>query len=139
MHLTRRDHGSRLERFHDIRPARRRGARCGSPEPGSARSCTRPRDHRGPHAAHGVFRRVLAIWDSTPGERRPSEEARAHQAASREARALREETEGRSLVVRSAGRVLRTLASPEELAMVILFLGLVAWGLSVAFGIVAAW
>jgi hypothetical protein len=49
-----------------------------------------------------------------------------------------EETSGSVLTVLGR-RALRLLSSPEEVALLLLFLGLVAFGLNVAWRIVSAW
>lgn len=94
MRLTPEEREERLERFGDIKSASRLwDRRCGALEPGAARGCTRPRAHRGLHAPHSGFGRLLSVWQT----------------------------------------------DPEELSLVILFLGLVALGLSVALRVVSAW
>ena len=138
MHLTRKRDGDRIDRFAHLDRASRRGRRCGAEEPEAARTCTRPREHRGPHAAHGAFGRVLAVWEPDARELRPSSEALSNRAAARGDRVARG-GEAPGPLARLSARVTRILASPEELAMAVLFLGLVAWGVSVAWRIVSAW
>lgn len=138
MHLTRKRDGARIDRFAHLERARGGRRRCGAEEPEAARTCTRSREHRGPHAAHGAFGRVVAVWEPDARELRPSSEALANRAAARGDRVARGE-DAPGLPARLAARIARVLASPEELAMAVLFLGLVAWGVSVAWRIVSAW
>ncbi|HSM05702.1 MAG TPA: hypothetical protein VK858_13890 [Longimicrobiales bacterium] len=138
MHLTRKRDGGRIDRFDHLRPARRRGRRCGAHEPEAGRTCTRPGGHRGLHAAHGQFGRLLAVWEPDARELGPSTDALATRAAAREARIARRE-DASGPVARLAAKVLRILSSPEELALAVLFLGLAAWGISVAVRIVSGW
>ena len=138
MHLTRKRDGARIDRFAHLERAGRVGRRCGAEEPEAVRTCTRPRDHRGPHAAHGTFGRVLAVWEPDARELRPSSEALSNRAAARGDRMARG-GDAPGLLARLSARAARIVSSPEELAMVVLFLGLVAWGVSVAWRIVSAW
>ena len=138
MHLTRKRDGARIDRFDHLERARRVGRRCGAEEPEATRTCTRPREHRGPHAAHGAFGRVLAVWEPDARELRPSSESVSNRAAARGDRVARGEDVPGPLA-RLSARVTRVLSSPEELAMALLFLGLVAWGVGVAWRIVSGW
>ena len=69
---------------------------------------------------------------------RPSADAMANRAAARGDRIARGE-EASGPLARLSGRIVGVLSSPEELSLVVLFLGLAAWGLSVAWRIVSAW
>ena len=139
MRLTREEHGERLERFgHLDRASRFGGRRCGDPLPASSRRCTRPRGHRGPHAVHGALGRVVAVWEEDAPELRPSDEARATPARVRRDRAVRAEPSP-GILARTWKRVVKILSSPEELALILLFLGLVAWGIDVALRILVRW
>ena len=55
----------KLERYRHIEamPIWSRG-RCGHRAPGLLRTCTRRRGHGGPHVAHTVFGRVVAVWEA---------------------------------------------------------------------------
>jgi hypothetical protein len=139
MRLTREEHGERLERFGEIKSASRLWGRpCGAPEPGAARICTRPRGHRGLHASHSPFGSLLSVWQTDGVGVEPTAEAQLTRSASRSDRAVRAE-DAPGVPARIGRWLLRVLSSPEELSLVILFLGLVAWGLSVALRIVSAW
>jgi len=62
--LTAEGDAATIKRYEHVKPARfwwRR--RCGVRLAGTPRICTRERAHRGPHAAHGAFGRLLAVWD----------------------------------------------------------------------------
>ncbi|MEJ2538400.1 MAG: hypothetical protein P8188_00225 [Gemmatimonadota bacterium] len=104
------------------------------------RRCARARGHRGPHASHGTFGRLLAVWEPRRAELQPSAEARARvvRSASRGHRGTGG-ADDPGVPYRMTRRVLKTVSSPEQLGLVVLFLGLVAWGVSVAIRIVSAW
>lgn len=139
MRLTREEHRDQLERFAHLRPVGRVGGkRCGASLPGSTRRCSRMREHRGPHAAHGPWGRLTAVWDDGGVETRPSREARSTPVRARRSRVPREGRPSGLLEV-SWERAVRVLSSPEELALLILFLGLVAFAVDVALRILAAW
>ena len=67
MRITAEEHPEAIKRYRHLRPARGRRRRCSARGPGISRACTRERGHRGPHAAHGRFRRVVAVWDAEVG------------------------------------------------------------------------
>lgn len=72
MRLTVEEDRDTIKRYGHIGPAPAWGAgRCSVRCPGTERTCTLAKDHRGPHVAHGLFRRVMAVWD-TNGEERGS-------------------------------------------------------------------
>lgn len=65
MRLTVEENPETIKRYGHLRPASRWGSvRCGVRCPGTSRSCTLEKGHRGPHAAHGMFKRVVAVWDA---------------------------------------------------------------------------
>lgn len=139
MRLTREDHRDQLERFRHLRPVGRLGGkRCGASLPGSTRRCSRAREHRGPHAAHRPMGGLLAVWDDGGLETRPSQEARATPVKARRSRVPRKGRPSGLLEI-AWERTVRVLSSPEELALLILFLGLVAFAVDVALRILAAW
>lgn len=39
---------------------------------GTRHRCTLPRNHEGPHIAHGLLRRTVAVWDSGFGTQEPA-------------------------------------------------------------------
>lgn len=67
MRLTREENREALKRYRHLKPVRRRAERCGRRLERSKRTCTLGKGHRGPHAAHGLFGRVLAVWGSGDG------------------------------------------------------------------------
>ena len=141
MRLTIEEHPERLARFTHLKPGSGfKGKRCGEPCPDSSRTCTREQDHRGPHASHGSFGKLTAVWE---GYAHRSAESRAtamevHRGRSEVRGSQGEKMEGGALEA-LWGRIVRLLHSPEELAMMALFFGLVLWGLSVAWQIVSQW
>jgi hypothetical protein len=65
MRLTVEENPETIKRYAHLRPAPLWGSvRCGVRCPGTSRSCTLEKGHRGPHAAHGLFKRVVAVWDA---------------------------------------------------------------------------
>jgi hypothetical protein len=53
-----------IKRYGYLKPARAWGGqRCSARCPGTARTCTLEKGHRGPHVAHGMFKKVVAVWD----------------------------------------------------------------------------
>ncbi|MDH3271833.1 MAG: hypothetical protein OEN56_10890 [Gemmatimonadota bacterium] len=65
MKLTAQDDPRAIQRYRHIKPARGFGVlRCGKSCPGTSRRCTLAQGHRGPHVAHGLLGRVLAVWES---------------------------------------------------------------------------
>jgi hypothetical protein len=82
MRLTIEDNREAIKRYRHIRPAAHGGSMpCSAQCPGSPRTCTLRRGHSGPHVAHGVFKRVVAVWDggttAVAPERKPVRAARA--------------------------------------------------------------
>lgn len=64
MKLTIESDRETLKRYGHIKPARGWGVhRCSARCPGSSRRCSLERGHRGPHVAHGMFGKVVAVWD----------------------------------------------------------------------------
>jgi len=66
--LTIEEHGEAIKRYAHVKPAGgSRSRRCSVMCPGTKRSCTVSKGHRGPHVAHNRIRRVVAVWDSGGG------------------------------------------------------------------------
>ena len=64
MRLTIEENRQALKRYGHVKPAPQKGpTRCTALCPGTVRTCTLRRGHSGPHVAHGMFNRVLAVWD----------------------------------------------------------------------------
>lgn len=122
MRLTLEEDREAIKRYAHIRPApvwtrTLCGARC----PGTTRNCTLKPGHRGPHVAHGAFRRVLAVWNvrselGTVAKRPKKDVAK---------RAHREVWTGSVVGILGATlkRVFQAFSSVEEAAMLILLLG----------------
>ena len=123
MKLTIEEDPETIKRYAHIRPARGLGVRpCRHACPGSTRTCTLERGHRGAHVAHGRLRRVVAVWD---GGKAPPSTASVPRAA--ESRARNRPRAGKpggalqslwKMAVRAAG-------SFEEIALLIFFLAFV--------------
>jgi hypothetical protein len=64
MRLTVENDRETIKRYGHIKPAGVLTQKCSRTCPGTARSCTREKGHRGPHVAHGSFKRILAVWES---------------------------------------------------------------------------
>jgi len=143
MRLTIEDNPGSTRRYDHLEPARGWGVSpCGVRLSGSHRTCTREKDHRGPHVSHGFFKKVLAVWEPVGRrERRPASSAPAP-TKKREARGparptgRRERPIGRSeprplsIVDAMRGFLVRVTASIEELAWLAFlaaFLGFAAY------------
>lgn len=69
MILTRERDPQLIEQYSHIRPAPTWGPlRCFDRCPGSKRTCTLAKDHSGPHVSHGLFKKVMAVWDNEKQE-----------------------------------------------------------------------
>ena len=132
MKLTVEEHREAIRRYGHIRPARAwGGSSCAAKCPGTTRTCTRERGHSGPHVSHGLFRRVLAVWDIGAGAQRSSEAVRpASRARRRSSRVTRNPV---GLRTRSPVGILdalrrlgvRAISSADEIVFIILFIVLV--------------
>jgi hypothetical protein len=72
--LTAKEDPETIKRYAHVKRARGwRSRSCGSPCAGTSYTCTRARDHRGPHVAHGGFRKVAAVWEDTHGTPRSTD------------------------------------------------------------------
>ena len=63
MKLTVEHHAESLRRYRHVKPGRRGSPLCRQLCPGTRYTCSQPRGHRGPHVAHGLLRKVVAVWD----------------------------------------------------------------------------
>jgi len=117
MRLTAAENPETIKRYGHIKPGPKWGsARCSARYPGSARPCTREKDHRGPHVAHGRFKKVVAVWEAET-------EARGAGAITR-----MDPASGALSTVGAAWRaVVRNAPSMEDAFLLILFLGMVAF------------
>ena len=68
MRLTVEKDRETIKRYGHIRPAPAWGGiACAARSPGTARTCTLEKGHRGPHVAHGFLKKVVAVWDAGTG------------------------------------------------------------------------
>jgi hypothetical protein len=64
MILTIEENSEEIKRFSNIKPAPIWGpVRCFARCPGTPRTCTLSQGHPGPHIAHAMFKKVVAVWD----------------------------------------------------------------------------
>lgn len=125
MRLTVRDDPHTIARYRHVKAARRGKARCSVGEPGTGRSCTRPRGHTGPHVRHGVFGRVLAVWDSAVEVRMSAQTSkRASEARAGSGLLTRRRPWGLAAL---RGRLARVFSSVEETVFLVLFLAFVGF------------
>ena len=118
MRLTVKDDRETIKRFSHVRPARGwRTALCAAKCTGVVRSCTLAKDHRGPHVAHGLFKKVVAVWYSEPAVP-TSVEAPGRIARARAQSGLRARTSPGAL--KSLWSYLAS--SGEEIALLLMFL-----------------
>ena len=127
MKLTIEDNREAMRRYGHLKPARGwRKRRCGVRLRGTTRACTLEKGHTGAHVAHGVFNRVLAVWDEGVAGRAP--EVRGTRAASALSRQdlgrgglLEALKDLRARLVRQPGHFL------EEIAFLVFFLAFVGF------------
>lgn len=144
MRLTLEEHPEAIKRYAHLKRARGLRARtCYAALADSPRTCTRESGHRGPHAAHGRFARLLAVWDSgtrsgaaPSAPRRRAETGRAKTRSGPRNQAVGERRpmgiksrDTTSLPGRALRGLLHFLKSPDEVAFVFLFLVFVYWGI----------
>lgn len=130
MRLTVEDNPETIKRYGHLKPASLWGsARCGVRCPGSSHTCTLEKGHRGPHAAHGLFKRVVAVWDAGSVVRKSEDVALGV--------ALRDDL--RNGVVMEAWRAFRNVVPDMEtgiyLAFFVAFLGFVIYWVLLILGI----
>ena len=74
MKLTARDNPETIKRYGHVRKARGWNVRrCARRCPDTPHKCTLHDGHRGPHVAHGLLGRVVAVWDRGTQEPRAGE------------------------------------------------------------------
>ena len=123
MRLTAETNPEAIKRYRHIKPASFwRTERCASVWP-ARHICTREKGHRGPHAAHGFLRRVVAVWESGGIVPRAQERvARAPTRTSFSDRPVGLRTMSPRGVLESLqGFVRRATSSSDEIAFVFLF------------------
>jgi hypothetical protein len=115
-----------IKRYGHLKPARGLGVRaCSARCPGSTRACTLEAGHRGPHVAHGVLGKVLAVWDGAPEPARSDVKVR---------RAVRSMARRGAHDVKPVGglgalwtRLVSLNLSVEEMALLVLFVAMVGF------------
>lgn len=124
MRLTVEEDRETIKRYAHIKPGRPgKVGLCSATCPGTTRACTLERHHRGPHVAHGRFRRILAVWDMGTEVRRSGQGAK-RTVARRPRGEVWTGGVGEILdAIRS--RVTRFTPSIGEVAMLILLIGFV--------------
>ena len=129
MRRTAKENPETIKRYGHIKPARGwKTVVCSTKCPGTPHACTLPRSHRGPHVAHGTFKRVVAVWHDETA-------VQAFQGAVRQASRARARGGFQNAApvrfLKSVGHVVRTISSIEDIAMVILLLGAVGFAVQV--------
>lgn len=136
MRLTVEDHGKAIKRYSHVKPARGSKARlCSALCAGTRRTCTLEKGHRGPHVAHGLFKRVVAVWESETGARISKEPVRPP-ARAKPRGGVRP---GKPIGLRAQKpvgmlealweRVVGTIGSVEQIAFLIFFLAFVGFAI----------
>ena len=116
-----------VKRYRHIKPASVLSKRrCSTVWRGQRHRCTREKGHHGPHVAHSLFRKVVAVWESV-GALEVVGEAAGRKSQVR----TRNDLKGRPVGLRkkSSGSVLKILEGlvrratyhPDEIAFVLLF------------------
>ena len=129
MKFTVEENREAIKRYRHIKPGNGRKTRlCSTTCPGTARTCSRTKGHRGPHVAFGFWRNVVAVWDSGTGAQ-ASAESLSRISTSKEGRVQRTE---RPVGLRTKTPVgllesvkdfiLGAFSSVEEIAFIILFI-----------------
>ncbi|MGD8361986.1 MAG: hypothetical protein PVJ04_11220 [Gemmatimonadota bacterium] len=136
MKLTVEENPETIKRWGHIRPAPIWGAgRCSDKCPGSTRRCTLVRDHRGPHVAHGVFNRVMAVWDVGVKDRGSDARraiGKARRTAGTNVRSAPRDQGVKSSLGRFWRRISRLAPSMEGVLLIILCLGMALFAIDTA-------
>lgn len=133
MRLTVEDNPETVRRYAHIKPSRGPRTRlCSARCPGTKHNCTRAKDHRPPHVAHGLLGKVLAVWDSgSATARRPTVDPPAKPTAGRRTGYRTPSSPGLDSEVRIfealRERLSRVISSPDELLFIILFVAFVGF------------
>ena len=129
MRLTAKEHPEAVKRYRHVKPARGfKVVLCSEQCPGTTANCTLEKSHRGPHVAHGGFGKILAVWDAG-AEVRPSPEAAIRPIEARAGGGLRADEDIGALLKEAWSQAVRAIGSFEELAMIVLFLLFVGFGI----------
>ena len=135
MKLTVEENREAIRRYGHIKPAPILGAvRCSARCQGTRRTCTLERSHRGPHVAHGMFRRVVAVWDA--GIKVQKSERKAKRAGRAIARTGFRDGGLISALGALGRRVVRRAPSLEEGLLLIFFRAMVGFAIDWALRII---
>lgn len=114
-----------LGRYGHVRPAPFWRKRCGRPCPGTSRSCTREPQHRGPHVAHDLLRRAVAVWE---GKEAPAARPQARKAVAKKPVGLR--SGGSTSLSQRLGSAAKFVDDHvEEIALAVFFVAFVWFAL----------
>jgi hypothetical protein len=129
MKLTIEHDRETIKRYGHIRPVRGWGARrCDARCPGTSRTCTLETGHRGPHVAHGLFKRVVAVWD-TPGTEVVASSDRLRTTLVPRTQSPLRGGNPQGIMKALWHRVVRAADSLEEISWVVLFIAIVGWAI----------
>jgi len=124
--LTVEEDRETIKRYGHIKPGRAWGrGLCSARCPGTTRTCTLEKRHRGPHVAHR-FKKVVAVWD-TGAEVLRSEGTRTAVAPRARGEVWTGAVEGVLDVLKS--RVLGLTSSMGDVAMLLLLVGFVVFAI----------
>jgi hypothetical protein len=127
MRITAEDHPDTIKRYAHVKRAPSTKGFCAVALPESARTCSLGKSHRGPHVAHGLFGRVVAVWDLGHRARPPAKTARPNSEA-RARRSLRvRKPIGKLADLREL--VTHAIGSVQDAAFLIFFLSFVGFAI----------
>lgn len=142
LRITVEEQPESIKRYSHIKRIRGVGVkRCGARLDRTRTVCTRELGHNGPHVAHGLLSRVIAVWDETPipESRHPQtqiirsasiDQAKADDRPMRQKRRMRHRShELPTLTGRALQNLWQFLKSPDEVGMVFLFFVFLYWGI----------
>jgi len=128
MKLTIEQNKERLRRFSHIRPAPVwQSIRCEVKCPGTRRECSRERNHKGLHAAHNLFGKVLAVWDE--GGKAPVQARRQATPTIQKAPRSVKGSDARPLVRKVLGLAFRRIPSIEEAFLLLLAMAMAGFAI----------
>ena len=117
------EHARAIRRYRHVKPARGGSAKCSLRCPGTSHTCTLAKGHRGPHVAHGSFRKVVAVWDS--GARAEPAARTVHRGSGAKAPIGLRSRRPAGLLEVFRALLARAVSSGEELVLAICFLAFV--------------
>jgi hypothetical protein len=138
MRFTIEENRDAIKRYRHIKPAPRWGVvHCSARCPGTLRTCSLERGHTGLHVAHGLFRRVLAVWDR--GTKTPT----ASEKSKRPGRTVARVGSGKMGVVEFfqgiRGQIMRREQSVEEILLLVFAVSMVGFVIDWAARIIGWW